>query len=219
MLAVTHPHSLTHVLRYVVTPQVARKIRLGAYLRVGRGEELGGGRAKASLLADALEALIGAIYLDYGPNAAHDAVRHLMVDRLRLSPQQSHHHHHHHHDDHDDDDPGRRPEQGRSGSGSDLWGGGGESSSTLDPKNVLQKWAAKYRSGSVPRYEIQSVTGPDHQRVFTAVVVVDDDVGVFLLGEEDVVVVVGRGRGSSKKAAEVAAARAALATVPTWERD
>ena len=183
MLAVTHPHShsLTYsCTRYVVTPQVARKIRLGAYLRVGRGEELGGGRAKASLLADALEALIGAIYLDYGPNAAHDAVRHLMVDRLRLSPQQSHHHHHHHDDDHDDD-PGRRPEQGRSRSGSDLWGGGGESSSTLDPKNVLQKWAAKYRSGSVPRYEIQSVTGPDHQRVFTAAVEVRSLVDIFLL--------------------------------------
>ena len=201
---------------------MARKIRLGAYLRVGRGEELGGGRAKASLLADALEALIGAIYLDYGPNAAHDAVRHLMVDRLRLSPQQSHHHHHHHHHDDHDDDPGRRPEQGRSRSGSDLWGGGGESSSsTLDPKNVLQKWAAKYRSGSVPRYEIQSVTGPDHQRVFTAAVFVEDPISRYLAEPHSQPLVVGRGsgRGSSKKAAEVAAARAALATVPTWERD
>jgi ribonuclease III len=44
--------------------RIARRLELGSYLRVGRGEELTGGRAKASLLADTLEAVLAAIYLD-----------------------------------------------------------------------------------------------------------------------------------------------------------
>ncbi|MDQ7791102.1 MAG: ribonuclease III [Clostridia bacterium] len=43
---------------------VARKINLGRYLRMGRGEELSGGRERPSVLADAFEALLGAMYLD-----------------------------------------------------------------------------------------------------------------------------------------------------------
>ncbi len=43
---------------------IARCLKLGAYLLVGRGEELTGGRAKSSLLADTFEAVLGAIYLD-----------------------------------------------------------------------------------------------------------------------------------------------------------
>jgi ribonuclease III len=44
--------------------QIARRLQLGSYLLVGRGEELTGGRAKASLLADTFEAVVAAIYLD-----------------------------------------------------------------------------------------------------------------------------------------------------------
>ena len=44
--------------------EIARELGLGAYLRMGKGEELSGGREKNSLLADALEALLAAIYLD-----------------------------------------------------------------------------------------------------------------------------------------------------------
>ena len=44
--------------------RIARRLELGTYLLVGRGEELTGGRAKASLLADTLEAVLAAIYLD-----------------------------------------------------------------------------------------------------------------------------------------------------------
>jgi ribonuclease-3 len=44
--------------------KIARRLELGSYLLVGRGEELTGGRAKASLLADTLEAVLAAIYLD-----------------------------------------------------------------------------------------------------------------------------------------------------------
>lgn len=50
--------------------QVAREIGLGGYLRMGRGEELSGGRERASVLADAFEAFLGAIYLDQGLETA-----------------------------------------------------------------------------------------------------------------------------------------------------
>jgi ribonuclease-3 len=45
---------------------IARGLQLGQYIRLGKGEEVTGGRDKHSLLADALEALIGAIYLQFG---------------------------------------------------------------------------------------------------------------------------------------------------------
>jgi len=46
--------------------EVARKLELGQYLFLGRGEEMSGGRLKKALLADAMEALIAAMYLDSG---------------------------------------------------------------------------------------------------------------------------------------------------------
>jgi ribonuclease-3 len=49
---------------------VARRLDLGSYLELGRSEEMSGGRAKKTLLVDALEALIAAIYLDGGVEAA-----------------------------------------------------------------------------------------------------------------------------------------------------
>ncbi|HZG91507.1 MAG TPA: ribonuclease III [Pseudonocardia sp.] len=54
---------------------------LGAYLYLGRGEELTGGRTKASILADATEALIGAVYLEHGLEPARGLV-HRLFDRL-----------------------------------------------------------------------------------------------------------------------------------------
>lgn len=49
---------------------VARRLDLGSYLELGRSEEMSGGRAKKTLLVDALEALIAAVYLDGGTEAA-----------------------------------------------------------------------------------------------------------------------------------------------------
>ena len=46
--------------------EAAQRLQLGEYLQLGRGEEMSGGRTKKTLLVDALEALIAAIYLDGG---------------------------------------------------------------------------------------------------------------------------------------------------------
>jgi ribonuclease III len=54
--------------------EIARSLDLGRYLFLGRGEELSGGRQRRTMLADALEALIAAIYLDAGMPAAREFV-------------------------------------------------------------------------------------------------------------------------------------------------
>ena len=63
---------------------VARELQVGAHVRLGRGEEATGGRDKSSILADTLEALIGAAYLSLGIDAARDLV-HRLVDPLMES--------------------------------------------------------------------------------------------------------------------------------------
>jgi ribonuclease-3 len=60
---------------------VARGLRLGRYVRLGKGEEGTGGRDKSSILADTLEAVIGAVYLDGGMVAA-DALVHRLFDSV-----------------------------------------------------------------------------------------------------------------------------------------
>jgi len=63
---------------------VARRLGptgLGAYVRLGRGEEVTGGRDKASILADTLEALLGAIYLQHGLDVAGEVI-HRLFDPL-----------------------------------------------------------------------------------------------------------------------------------------
>ncbi len=57
--------------------EVARELSLGSYIRLGRGEEVTGGRNKASILADTLEAVIGAVYIDCGLAAASALVHRL----------------------------------------------------------------------------------------------------------------------------------------------
>jgi ribonuclease-3 len=61
---------------------IARTLNLGKYIRLGKGEEVTGGRDKNSLLADALEAVIGAIYLDLGFATATQVVRVLIAQTL-----------------------------------------------------------------------------------------------------------------------------------------
>ncbi|MDA8295147.1 MAG: ribonuclease III [Actinomycetota bacterium] len=136
---------------------VAAELGLGEALLLGRGEELSGGRDKPSLLADALEAVIGAVYLAGGLDRARSFVLGLLEARLEA-------------------------EAGRSELG--------------DPKNRLQELLAKH-GHPPPAYETAE-QGPDHAKQFSATV---------LLGEA----LLGRGRGPSKKAAERAAAEAAIA--------
>jgi ribonuclease-3 len=151
--------------------EVARGINLGSFLRLGRGEELTGGRDKPSLLADALEALVGAVFLDGGPEVATALVERLMGAFVLDADKRS------------------------------------ESS---DPKTALQEWAAKEGAGP-PRYNIRD-HGPDHAKVFTADVYLDGVTGGGATA-------VGHGTGSSKKAAELAAASAALGALRASSHD
>ena len=60
--------------------RVAEQIQIGHYLRLGRGEEKSGGRNKATLLVDALEAILAALYLDGGWEAARDFILRFIVE-------------------------------------------------------------------------------------------------------------------------------------------
>ncbi len=134
---------------------VGRTIELGSYVRLGRGEETTGGRDKASILADTMEALIGTVYLCGGLSAAETLVHHLFDPLLATA----------------------------AGLGAGL-----------DWKTSLQELCSQLSQGA-PDYKL-SEAGPDHEKVFTAVVTV---------GEEDL----GNGCGRSKKEAEQAAAEQA----------
>lgn len=134
---------------------MARSLNLGAAVKLGRGEEQSGGRDKDSILADTLEAVLGAVYLDLGLPTVRDLILRLFRPLVEeLSTQHA----------------------------------------ALDYKTSLQELAAA-RLSSLPVYEV-SDSGPDHDKVFTAQVMLD---GEWL----------GRGAGRSKKAAEQQAAREA----------
>ncbi|MFC4242759.1 ribonuclease III [Gryllotalpicola reticulitermitis] len=136
----------------VALAEIARRLGLGEFLRLGRGEELTGGRQKVSILADTVEAIIGAAYLSIGGEQATALV-------LRLvGPLMS--------------DPARF-------------------GAALDPKTALQELADQ-RHASAPVYEVVG-SGPDHAKVFRATVTSEG-------------LPTGRGKGSSKKHAEMAAA-------------
>jgi ribonuclease III len=139
--------------------EVARDLRLGSFVRLGRGEEGTGGRDKPSILADTLEAVIGATYIDCGLAAASDLVHRLFDAVIERSA---------------------------------LLGAG------LDWKTSLQELTA-VRGLGVPDYQVKD-SGPDHQKLFRAVV----KVGARELGT---------GEGRSKKAAEQLAAEAAYRTI------
>mgnify|MGYP006146160019 FL=1 len=62
--------------------EVAVELGIGEHLKLGKGEDTAGGREKTSILSDALEAVIGAVYIDAGPQATHDVVSALMGKRI-----------------------------------------------------------------------------------------------------------------------------------------
>jgi ribonuclease III len=137
----------------------ARELNLGSFVRLGRGEEGTGGRDKPSILADTLEAVIGATYIDCGLDEASGLVHRLFDPVIERSA---------------------------------LLGAG------LDWKTSLQELTAD-RGLGVPEYHVRD-SGPDHQKMFRAVV----KVGARDLGE---------GEGRSKKAAEQLAAEAAYLSI------
>ena len=87
-LFVQHPDlpegDLTRIRAALVCEQslyeVARKLELGKYLKLGRGEEAGGGRERTSILADATEAVFAAVYLDGGITAASQLIHRVLLD-------------------------------------------------------------------------------------------------------------------------------------------
>lgn len=70
------------LVRQETCAEIAREVGLGDVLKLGRSEMLSGGRRKEALLGDALEAVIAAIYLDAGFDAARDIVLRLWGDRI-----------------------------------------------------------------------------------------------------------------------------------------
>ena len=65
-----------------VLADVARELGVGDAVRLGRGEEMSGGRDKSSILADTLEAILGAVYLDRGLPRAATLIRRLFEPRV-----------------------------------------------------------------------------------------------------------------------------------------
>lgn len=64
--------------------EAASDMGLGDFLYLGKGEESTGGRKKSSILADAFEALIGAVIIDGGYEAGRDVILRLLKDKIRL---------------------------------------------------------------------------------------------------------------------------------------
>ena len=134
-----------------------RKLGGKEYLRLGHGEARTGGGDKASIQANTYEAIVAAIYLDGGFEAARDFVRREFeaeFDRIFEKK---------------------------------IW---------TDSKTRLQELLQAMR-GATPTYGVVAETGPDHDKTFEAVVLIND-------------VEHGRGKGKSKKEAEQAAAMQAL---------
>jgi ribonuclease-3 len=73
------------VVSAVTLAEVAGELRLGDAVRLGKGEDASGGRLKASILADAMEAVFGAVYIDGGIDAARPLIIGLLEDRIALA--------------------------------------------------------------------------------------------------------------------------------------
>lgn len=141
--------------------QLGHVVGLGRHLRLGKGEQRDDGAVRESILADALEAVIGAAFVDGGLRAAQKIFRHLFLPLIEHSPR---------------------------GAQAD------------NPKGALQEWAQQQEKSN-PVYSVVSQTGPAHAMWFVVEVHLQDRL-------------LGRGEGSSKRAAETAAAAEALRARP-----
>lgn len=130
----------------------SRQLHIGDFMLLGKGEEATGGRNRPSILADAFEAVTGAIFLDGGMDNAKKFVRRFL-DAAHLS--------------------------------------------LKDYKTLLQEIIQK-NPGERLSYIVTGESGPDHDKVFNVEVHLNSNV-------------IGKGTGKSKKQAEQAAAKEALA--------
>ena len=135
----------------------ARRLGLGEYLLLSRGAEQCGGREKDSILSDAFEAVLAAVYLDGGLAEAQRLVREYVLSAENI----------------------------------------GDRSSSKDSKTAFQELVHADHKGRTIRYELVSESGPDHKKLFTMRVLVDE-------------VEWGTGSGSSKQAPGQAAAQMAM---------
>jgi ribonuclease-3 len=137
--------------------KAAFDIGLNQFIRMGRGEEQKGGKARLSIVADAAEAVIAAVFLDGGPQAASELVMRLLENTVKDAAE------------------GNLP---------------------ADYKTELQIFCQKHGHQNIT-YKITGESGPDHDKSFTAAVVIDGQT-------------LGRGEGHTKKQAQTQAAKAAL---------
>lgn len=77
-----HTQMRSRIVRKSSLAAIARQLNLGSVVRLGRGEEQSGGRERNALLADCVESLLAAIYLDRGWAAAQDFVATYFEDRI-----------------------------------------------------------------------------------------------------------------------------------------
>jgi ribonuclease-3 len=145
---------------------VARELELGDQLRLGPGELKSGGFRRDSILADTLEALVAAVYLDGGWKTCRRVVRELFEHRL--------------------DDAANAQDK--------------------DPKTHLQE-LLQSKGLALPVYELVNTSGADHAKVF--------DVRCTI----SALSVHAEGRGSSRRAAEQAAATEAITQLQARMRD
>jgi len=79
-----------HLVSTATLARLSERLDLGSYLRMGRGEEMTGGRKKNALLANTLEAVIAAVFLDGGYISARAFIKSIFADELsRATPKNS----------------------------------------------------------------------------------------------------------------------------------
>ena len=72
----------SHVVSEDSLAEIGRKLRVDNFILIGKGEEYSGGRSKKALIADAVEAIIGAYYLDSGFKAVRTFIRSLLIPQI-----------------------------------------------------------------------------------------------------------------------------------------
>ena len=147
-----------NLVRQETLHQIALRLRLPEVLRLGEGELKSGGLRRPSILADALEALIGAVYLDAGYERAQALVQRL-YEGVEITPQMQ--------------------------------------AAAKDAKTALQEWL-QGRKMDLPLYEVVATAGAAHRQSFE----VECRIAALDLRA--------RGSGTSRRAAEQAAAAAML---------